>query len=176
MDIDPSIRSYPDVGHRAFGRTGRILVLIFMNMELYLVAIGFLIMEGDNLSNLFPQLDFYMHGIHVSSNKSFVVIVAAVILPTILFNDMKILSYLSLSGVLASFIMLASIFWTGKFDGVGFHKGGKLINWKGMPTSISLYAFCYGAHPVFPTLYDSMRTKTHFSKVQINFILVVLSF
>ncbi|KAI3725727.1 hypothetical protein L1987_65519 [Smallanthus sonchifolius] len=165
MDTDPTLRSYPDIGYRAFGKTGRIIVLILINMELYLVATGFLIMEGDNLSNLFPQMDLYIFGIHVSSKKSFVIIVAAIILPTTWLNDMRILSYLSASGVLASLIVLGAILWVGMFDGVGFEEKCRIINWNGMPSAISLYAFCYGAHPVFPTLYTSMRNKHQFSKV-----------
>ncbi|KAI3784414.1 hypothetical protein L1987_43513 [Smallanthus sonchifolius] len=165
MDTDPTIRSYPDIGYRAFGKTGRIVVLVLINMELYLVATGFLIMEGDNLSNLFPQMDLDIFGIHVSNKKSFVIIVAAIILPTTWLNDMRILSYISASGVLASLIILGAILWVGMFDGVGFQEKGRIINWNGMPSAISLYAFCYGAHPVFPTLYTSMRNKHQFSKV-----------
>ncbi|KAK9058337.1 hypothetical protein SSX86_023178 [Deinandra increscens subsp. villosa] len=165
MDIDPTIRTYPDIGDRAFGKTGRIIVLLTTNLELYLVATSFLILEGDNLSNLFPQVHFDIFGIHISSKKSFVIMVAAIILPTTWFNDMKILSYISVIGVLASFVILGSILWVGKFDGVGFHEKGKVINWNGMPSALCLYAFCYGAHPVFPTLYTSMKNKHQFSKV-----------
>lgn len=165
MDTDPTIKSYPDIGHRAFGKTGRIIVSITMNIELYLVATGFLILEGDNLSNLLPQIGFDFYGIHVGGNKSFVVIVAAIILPTIWLNNMSILSYISASGVLASLIILGSILWVGEFDGVGFEERGKMVNWKGMPSAISLYAFCYCAHPVFPTLYTSMKDQRLFKKV-----------
>ncbi|XP_076898263.1 amino acid transporter AVT1I-like [Bidens hawaiensis] len=165
MDTDRTIRSYPDIGDRAFGKTGRIIVSVAMNAELYLVATGFLILEGDNLSNLLPELDINPFGIHVGSKKGFVIIVAAIILPTIWLNNMSILSYVSASGVLASLIILGSILWIGKFDGVGFQEKGTIINWNGMPSAISLYAFCYCAHPVFPTLYTSMRNQHQFSKV-----------
>lgn len=165
MDTDPTIRSYPDIGDRAFGKTGRIIVSVTMNIELYLVATGFLILEGDNLSNLLPEMDFNLYGIHVGGKKSFVVIVAAIILPTIWLNNMSILSYISASGVLASLIILGSILWVGEFDGVGFQEKGKIVNWKGIPSAVSLYAFCYCAHPVFPTLYTSMRNQRQFSQV-----------
>ncbi|XP_024975889.1 amino acid transporter AVT1I-like isoform X2 [Cynara cardunculus var. scolymus] len=165
MDADPTIRSYPDIGDRAFGKKGRIIVSVVMNVELYLVATGFLILEGDNLSNLLPEMDFDLYGIHVGGKKSFVVIVAAIILPTIWLNNLSILSYISASGVLASVIIVGSILWVGAFDGVGFQEKGKLVNWSGIPSAISLYAFCYCAHPVFPTLYTSMRNQHQFSKV-----------
>ncbi|XP_071694136.1 amino acid transporter AVT1I-like [Rutidosis leptorrhynchoides] len=165
MDADPTIRSYPDIGDRAFGKIGRIIVSVTMNVELYLVATGFLILEGDNLANLLPEIDFDIYGIHLSGKKGFIIIVAAIILPTIWLNNMSILSYVSASGVLASLVILGSILWVGEFDGVGFQERGKIVNWNGFPSAISLYAFCYCAHPVFPTLYTSMRNQHQFSKV-----------
>lgn len=165
MDSDPTIRSYPDIGDRAFGTKGRIAVSVIMNIELYLVATGFLILEGDNLSNLLPDMEFEIGGLRVGGRQSFVIIVGLVILPTIWLNNMSILSYISATGVLASIIILGSIMWTGAFDGVGFKEEGTVVNWKGIPTAISLYAFCYCAHPVFPTLYTSMRNQRQFTKV-----------
>ncbi|CAK9178951.1 unnamed protein product [Ilex paraguariensis] len=43
---------------------------------------------------------------------------------------------------------------------------GTLLNWKGLPTAVSLYSFCYCAHPVFPTLYTSMKSQRLFSNVK----------
>ncbi|KAI7732058.1 hypothetical protein M8C21_013746, partial [Ambrosia artemisiifolia] len=165
MDTDPMIRSYPDIGDRAFGKPGRVIVSVTMNIELYLVATGFLILEGDNLSNILPDIDYDLYGIHIGSKKSFVIIVAAIILPTIWLNNMSILSYISASGVLASLVILFSIMWVGEFDGVGFKEKGTMVNWNGIPSAVSLYAFCYCAHPVFPTLYTSMKNQHQFSKV-----------
>ncbi|KAJ4707444.1 putative Amino acid transporter [Melia azedarach] len=165
MDVDSNIRTYPDIGDRAFGKKGRLIVSIFMNVELYLVATGFLILEGDNLENLFPNVEIDVGELTIGGRQSFVIIVALIILPTVWLDNLSLLSYVSASGVLASIITLGSIFCTGAFDGVGFHKKGTLINWKGIPSAISLYAFCYCAHPVFPTVYTSMKNKNQFSNV-----------
>ncbi|KAI3726100.1 hypothetical protein L1987_65897 [Smallanthus sonchifolius] len=161
MDTDPTIRSYPDIGNRAFGKTGKAIVTLTMDIELYLVATGFLILEGDNLSNLFPHMDFEVLG----AKSGFIVLVALVILPTSWLDNMSILSYISASGVLASIIILGSVIWAGAVDCIGFQEKGELVNWNGIPIAISLYAFCYCAHPVFPTLYTSMRNQSQFSKV-----------
>ncbi|KAL0450546.1 UNVERIFIED_CONTAM: Amino acid transporter AVT1I [Sesamum latifolium] len=126
MDMDPNIRSYPDIGEQAFGAKGRAFVSLAMNVELYLVAT----------------------------------------------DNMSILSYISASGVIASFVLIGSILWASTLDGIGFHEKGTLLNWKGMPTAVSLYAFCYCAHPVFPTLYTSMRNQKKFSKVLLVCFLV----
>ncbi|KAJ0754420.1 putative amino acid transporter, transmembrane domain-containing protein [Helianthus annuus] len=162
MDTNPTIRSYPDIGNRAFGKTGEAIVSITMDLELYLVATGFLILEGDNLSNLFPDMDF---GYHIDAKSGFIVLVALIILPTIWLHNMNILSYISASGVIASMIILGSVFWDGAVDGVGFQEKGRVVNWSGIPSAISLYLFCYCAHPVFPTLYTSMRNQCQFLKV-----------
>lgn len=165
MDFDPTITSYPDIGDRAFGTTGRILVSVFMNLELYMVATGFLILSGDNLHNLFPNMNYEFWGLQFGGKQSFILIVALVILPTVLLKKMSILAYVSASAVLASLVIIGSIFWAAMFDGIGFHKSGVVVNWGGIPTSFSLYAFCYCAHPVFPTLYTSTRNQKQFSKV-----------
>ncbi|KAG5527533.1 hypothetical protein RHGRI_028440 [Rhododendron griersonianum] len=165
MDVDPHVRSYPDIGELAFGNKGRIVVSVFMNMELYLVATGFLILEGDNLQNLLPGVGVEIAGVPIGGKQMFVVIVALVILPTVWLSNMNIISFISASGVLASVIILGSIVWAGAHDGIGFEQKGTLLNWKGIPTAVSLYAFCYCAHPVFPTLYTSMENKKQFSKV-----------
>ncbi|KAK4417660.1 Amino acid transporter AVT1I [Sesamum alatum] len=165
MDMDPNIRSYPDIGDRAFGAKGRAFVSIAMNFELYLVATGFLILEGDNIHTLFPNVEYEVGGLVIGGRQSFIFIVGLIMLPTVWVDNMSILSYISASGVIASFVLIGSILWAGTFNDIGFHEKGTLLNWKGMPTAVSLYAFCYCAHPVFPTLYTSMRNQKKFSKV-----------
>ncbi|XP_022774489.1 amino acid transporter AVT1I-like [Durio zibethinus] len=165
MEADSSIRTYPDIGERAFGNNGRLIVSVFMYIELYLVATGFLILEGDNLQKLLPNMEFEVAGLAVGGKQGFIIIVALIILPTVWLDNLTLLSYVSASGVIASAIILISIIWTGAFDGIGFQQRGTLINWEGIPTAVSLYAFCYCAHPVFPTLYTSMKKRHQFSNV-----------
>ncbi|XP_065847245.1 amino acid transporter AVT1J-like [Euphorbia lathyris] len=177
MEKDQSILTFSDIGGRAFGNKGRIWINIIMCLELYLVATGFLIVEGDNLHNLFPKVNIEVAGLSFGGTQSFILISALIILPTIWLDDLSILSYISATGVVASFVILGSIFWVGAFDGVGFHEKGELIKWSGMPTAVSLYSFCYCAHPVFPTIYTSMKKKHQFSYVLvICFILCTFTY
>lgn len=155
MEADPKITSYPDIGDRAFGTKGRILVSVLINLELFLIATGFLILAGDNLHKLLP----------VGGRQSFVLLVAIVVLPTIWIDKMSTLSYISATGVVASMVILGSVLWSGLFDGIGFHQKGVLLNWSGLPTACSLYTICYHAHSVFPTLYTSMRYQRQFTSV-----------
>ncbi|KAL5164845.1 Amino acid transporter AVT1I [Glycine soja] len=144
---------------------GRLIISVSMYMELYLVSTGFLILEGDNLSNLFPIGEIQIAGLAIGGKQLFVILVTLIILPTVWLDNLSMLSYVSTSGVFASAFIILSISWTATFDGVGFHQKGTLVNWNGIPTAVSLYAFCYRAHPVFPTLYNPMTNKHQFSYV-----------
>ena len=176
MDFDSSIATYPDIGSRAFGKGGRTVVSVFMYVELYMVATGFLILEGDNLHDLFPGVRLEFEGFSLDGEACFVLIAALVSLPSVLIDNMSLLSYVSATGVIASFVILGSIIWTGASDqSIGFNQKGSLLNWSGIPSAISLYAFCYCAHPVFPTLYTSMKNKSHFSNVSNNLLIFPLS-
>lgn len=165
MDMDPVIKNFPDIGQRAFGDKGRIIVSIAMNSELYLVVTGFLILEGDNLDKLVPNMQLELAGLTIGGTSIFTMIAALVILPSVLLEDLSMLSYVSASGALASSIFLLSIFWNGTIDGTGFHAKGTIFRLSGIPSAVSLYAFCYSAHPILPTLYNSMRDKSQFSRV-----------
>ncbi|XP_023006242.1 amino acid transporter AVT1I-like isoform X1 [Cucurbita maxima] len=175
MDAKSDITTYPEVGELAFGRNGKLIVSVFMYVELYLVATGFLILEGDNLNNMFPNVEFELLGFMISGQAFFVIVVALVILPSVWLDNLSLLSYISASGVLGSAVIIGSVFWCGVFDGIGFQQKGTLINWKGISNSISLYAFCYCAHPVFPTLYTSMKNKRQFSNV-LTFCFIICTF
>ncbi|GMI99236.1 hypothetical protein like AT5G15240 [Hibiscus trionum] len=178
MDSDSGIKTYPDIGYRAFGKKGRLVVSVLMHVELYLVATGFLILEGDNLQTLLPDVEhFEFGGLTIGGKQGFIMIVALIILPTVWLNNLSLLSYISASGVLASLIIIGSVLWIGAVDGIGFRQKGELVNWDGIPTAVSLFAFCYCAHPVFPTLYTSMQKRHHFSNVMVVcFVLCTLCY
>ncbi|XP_057492960.1 amino acid transporter AVT1I-like isoform X1 [Actinidia eriantha] len=177
MDTDPLIKTYPDIGEMAFGGKGRALVSTFMYLELYLVAVEFLILEGDNLDKLFPNTSFHIVGQKFEGKKFFVLLTALVILPTTWLRSLGLLAYVSAGGVLASLVLVGSVFWAGAFDGVGFEEKGVLWNWSGLPTAMSLYTFCYCGHAVFPTLCNSMKDRSQFPKVLlVCFVLSTISY
>ncbi|KAK4270928.1 hypothetical protein QN277_019692 [Acacia crassicarpa] len=173
MDMNPGIKTYPDIGYHAFGSKGRLVVSITMYIELYLVATGFLILEGDNLDNIFPNTVIELADLSLGGKKLFVILIGIIITPSVWIDNLNLLSYISASGVFASIIIICSIFWIATIDGVGFNHRGTLINWEGIPTAVSLYVFCYCAHPVFPTMYNSTKMKPQFSNVL--FVCFVLS-
>ncbi|GKC28227.1 amino acid transporter AVT1I-like protein [Tanacetum coccineum] len=177
MDSDPRIKSYPDIGQVAYGGKGRAMVSTFLYLELFFVAVEFLIMEGDNLHKLFPKEIFDIYGIKIGGKQGFILMTGLVVLPTTWLKSLGVLAYISAGGVLASVILVLAVLWGGAFDGIGFHESGELWNWSGLPTAISLFTFCYCGHAVFPTLCNSMKDKSQFPKVLIVcFILSTISY
>ena len=143
MEVDPSITSYHDIADRAFGKNGRIIAMIVTNFELYLVDVGFLILEGENLHKLFPEFMIKLGDFNVDGRQFFVLITPLIIFPSMLLIDLSLLSYVSATGVLSCLIILFSILCIGLFNGVGFHEKGRLLNVKSLPTAVSLYIVCF---------------------------------
>jgi vesicular inhibitory amino acid transporter len=163
-----AVKSYPDIGQLAFGRPGRKAIGAVMYAELYLVAISFLILEGDNLDKLLPGTVVALPGGYLLRGKQLYTLVAAVvILPTTWLRDLSVLAYVSAVGLVASAALTASLVWAGLAEH-GFHaRNSNVFNLAGLPTSLSLYFVCFSGHGVFPTVYTSMRNKKDFTKVQI---------
>lgn len=168
MDTHPLVNSYPDIGTLAFGSKGRNIVSFFMYLELYLVAVEFLILEGDNLDKLFPNTELNLSSVRIHGKQLFVLLTALVVLPSTWLRSLGVLAYVSVGGVVASLVLVVCVFWVGEVDGVGFDEKGELVNWFGTPTTLSLFTFCYCGHAVFPTLSNSMKDRSQFSKVYLS--------
>eukprot|EP00250_Pteridium_aquilinum_P019147 c24318_g1_i2 orf=731-2329(+) len=164
LDLHPHILGYPDVGQAAFGTFGRFLVSALLYFELFAVAIEFLILEGDNLSQLVSWQGLNSGLIQLNSEQSFLILSAIVMLPTVWLRDLSLLSYISAGGVVACITVVLAVAWVGIFE-VGFTNQGQLLNVQGFPIAVGLYAFCYCGHAVFPNIYVSMKDRTKFSHV-----------
>ncbi|KAL9153133.1 hypothetical protein ABFS82_10G029900 [Erythranthe guttata] len=167
LDSSPRLKTYPDIGHAAFGLTGRILIAVILYVELYSSCVEYLIMMSDNLSASFPNMQMDVFGIHLDSYQICAIISALIILPTVWLRNLRLLSYISVGGVVTLVLVVACLVWAGVSSDVGFHPTGKAIDFPNLPITIGIFSFCYGSHSVFPNIYSSMREPSRFPSVLI---------
>ncbi|XP_017702364.2 amino acid transporter AVT1C-like isoform X1 [Phoenix dactylifera] len=165
LDSEPGLETFPDIGQAAFGTTGRFAVSIILYLELYACCVEYIILESDNLSSLFPNAHLNIGGLHLSSHPLFAIMATLVVLPTTWLRDLSLLSYISAGGVIASLLVVFSLFWVGLVDQVGFRHGGTSLNLSGIPIAVGLYGYCYSGHAVFPNIYSSLKKPNQYPSV-----------
>ncbi|PIA26835.1 hypothetical protein AQUCO_08700013v1 [Aquilegia coerulea] len=175
LDSEPGLETYPDIGQAAFGTAGRFAISIILYVELYACCVEYIILEGDNLSSLFPHAHLSLLGLELNSHHLFSLITTLAVLPTVWLRDLSVLSYISAGGVIASVAVVLCLFWVGLVDDVGFQSQGTTLNLTTLPVAIGLYGYCYSGHAVFPNIYSSMVKPTQYPSVLITcFVLVTM--
>ncbi|KAL6653071.1 hypothetical protein ACP70R_011996 [Stipagrostis hirtigluma subsp. patula] len=166
LDSKEGLETYPDIGHAAFGTSGRIAISIILYMELYACCVEYLILESDNLSKLFPNAHLTIGSLTLDSHVLFAILTTLIVMPTTWLRDLSCLSFISAGGVIASIVVVFCLFWVGLVDHVGTVKSeGTALNLPGIPIAIGLYGYCYSGHGVFPNIYSSLKKRNQFPAV-----------
>ncbi|KAM0845943.1 hypothetical protein ACQ4PT_056017 [Festuca glaucescens] len=170
LDSSEGLETYLDIGHVAFGTTGRIVISIILYVELYACCIEYLILESDNLSKLFPNVHISIGSLTLNSHVLFAILTTLVVMPTTWLRDLTCLSYISAGGVIATILLVTCLFWIGVVDDVGFENKGSMLNLPGISIAIGLYGYCYSGHGVFPNIYSSLKNRNQFPFIMLTCI------
>ncbi|KAG2290774.1 hypothetical protein Bca52824_050378 [Brassica carinata] len=172
LDSESDLETYPDIGQAAFGTTGRIFLhscCSVWNIYCYIIVfllqaccVEYIILESDNLSSLYPNAALSIGGFELDARHLFALLTTIAVLPTVWLRDLSLLSYISAGGVIASVLVVLSLFWIGLVDEVGIHSKGTTLNLSTLPVAIGLYGYCYSGHAVFPNIYTSMANPNQY--------------
>ncbi|XP_013467338.2 amino acid transporter AVT1C [Medicago truncatula] len=166
LDSQPGLETYPDIGQAAFGTYGRVVISVILYMELYACCIEYIILESDNLSSLFPNAHLSFGGFELNAHILFAILSTLAILPTVWLRDLRILSYISACGVIATVVVVLCLLWVGVVDDVPMHTEGTItLRLSTFPVAVGLYGYCFAGHAVFPNLYTAMANRNQFPKV-----------
>uniref|UniRef100_A0A0E0P5T5 Amino acid transporter transmembrane domain-containing protein n=1 Tax=Oryza rufipogon TaxID=4529 RepID=A0A0E0P5T5_ORYRU len=171
LDSKEGLETYPDIGHAAFGTTGRIVIsnigniFIGPNVSLQACCIEYLILESDNLSKLFPNAHLTIGTFTINAHILFAILTTLIVMPTTWLRDLSCLSFISAGGVIASIVIVACLFWVGLVDHIEAKDEGTALNLPGIPIAVGLYGYCYSGHGVFPNIYSSMKKRSQFPAV-----------
>ncbi|KJA26174.1 hypothetical protein HYPSUDRAFT_133333 [Hypholoma sublateritium FD-334 SS-4] len=165
---DPRVRSYSDIGRKAFGPGVTPIISLMFCLELFAVCVILVTLYGDSLHALLPRY----------SSNSLKIWGLLVLIPTV-FLPLSLLSYTSILGIMSTILMVVVIFIDG------FTKAeapGSL--WEPLPTDIGvtnyrelgvafgLFMAGFSGHAVIPSLARDMIDPTRFDSM-INWAFVV---
>ncbi|VVB14796.1 unnamed protein product [Arabis nemorensis] len=163
---NPKSKSYSDLGHSAFGRHGRLIVSVFIYLEIFMALVSYTISLHDNIAAAFPATFGHRNGGHFHAGKLTAVAVA-IALPSLWIRDLSSMSFLSSGGILMSAIIFGSVVYTAVFGGVLGDGRIPVLRLGNIPRVSGIYLFGFGGHIVFPNLYTSMKDPSKFTKVSI---------
>lgn len=102
MDTDPSICTYADIGYKAYGPKARLFVSMLFTVELLGVGVSLMVLFADSLHALFPEISLIQFKW-----------IAFVILTPFSFFPLRILSHISLIGIISTISLVFLIFFCG---------------------------------------------------------------
>ncbi|GAB4841889.1 hypothetical protein Ancab_011844 [Ancistrocladus abbreviatus] len=167
LDTNKDIVTFPDLGEAAFGNYGRFFLSIVFYTELYFCCVEFVVLEADNLAELFPSASLYLGGLYLSPVHLLGVVAVLIVLPTCFLKDYQLISALSAFGVLGAILVVVSLNLVGTMEKIAFDQTSPVIKWSGLPYALGVFGFCYSGHSVLPNLYHSMADKKKFNKALI---------
>lgn len=168
---DPRLRSYADIGRKAFGPKSTALTTIMFCLELFAVGVAFVTLAADSMHEVMPAY----------SSNTFKIASIVVLVPLV-FLPLSILSYTSILGICSTLLIILVIFIDGfsKPDAPGSLWSPAATSWgtdsmTELGVAFGLLMAGFSGHAVIPSLARDMVDPSEFNNM-INWAFVVTTF
>ncbi|KAI0321704.1 transmembrane amino acid transporter protein-domain-containing protein [Amylostereum chailletii] len=157
---DPRIRSYADIGQKAFGPRSSLLISTVFCIEMFGVSVILVTLFADSLRVLIPEF----------SPTTYKVMSLIILIPSV-FVPLSLLSYTSLLGIFSTISLIAVIFFDGlsKADAPGSlispaETSFLFASWDKLGMAFGLFMAGFGAHCGIPALVLDMEDPKRFDE------------
>eukprot|EP00922_Rhytidocystis_sp_ex-Travisia-forbesii_P050782 GHVS01075432.1.p1 GENE.GHVS01075432.1~~GHVS01075432.1.p1 ORF type:complete len:415 (-),score=63.66 GHVS01075432.1:461-1705(-) len=149
LSMPPMARDWQWLGAAAFGRYGKTATTLSLVGELWFVMMSYLVIAGINIELLCPSLLSRTSGIVLSGGLAFALVHA----------NLRWVAYISLLANISTVVAVVAFVWSGLAMPVKADWSKlKMINVQGLHTCVGIINFCFVAHAIFPTIYQSMKS------------------
>ncbi|KAF7373238.1 Aa-trans domain-containing protein [Mycena sanguinolenta] len=168
---DPRLRSYADIGRKAFGPRSTLVISVLFCLELFAVSVILVTLYADSLNSLLPQY----------SSNTYKLWGIFILIPTV-FLPLSLLSYTSILGIISTILVVVVILVDGvsKTDAPGSlwnpaETSLGIDNWNHLGIAFGLFMAGFSGHAVIPSLARDMVDPSEFNKM-IDWAFLVATF
>ena len=165
LDKNSKSKSYTDIGQQAFGSKGRVIVAIFIYLEVFMTLVSYTISLHDNIITALAGVQ--ISWAHLSTSQLLTILAVLFALPSLWLRNLSSISFLSFGGIIMSAIIFSCVALTAIFGGVKVNHKIPAFHLHNIPAISGIYIFSYAGHIVFPNLYVAMKDPSKFTKVYI---------
>ncbi|KAJ4486341.1 transmembrane amino acid transporter protein-domain-containing protein [Lentinula aciculospora] len=165
---DPRLRSYADVGRKAFGAKSTVIISIMFCLELFAVSVILVTLYADSLHVIIPTY----------SSNTYKVWGLLLLIPMV-FLPLSLLSYTSILGIISTITIIIVILYDGlsKPDAPGSLRtpaetSFTISNWANLGIAYGLFMAGFSGHAVIPSLARDMINPEEFD-IMINWAFLV---
>ncbi|SJL05997.1 uncharacterized protein ARMOST_09333 [Armillaria ostoyae] len=158
---DPRLRSYTDIGRKAFGPRSTGIISAIFCLELFSVSVILVTLYADSLHAIIP---YY-------SPNTYKLWGLSILIPTV-FLPLSLLSYTSILGIVSTILMIAVILIDGatKKDQPGSlwspaETSLGIESWRHLGIAYGLFMAGFSGHAVIPSLVRDMEDPSEFDKM-----------
>ena len=150
--------TFKELGEILLPRYGSYLVTAFVQMDIFVISVSYLILCGSLMSHSLPSVPL--------TAVAWTCIAGVVVFPATFLKALSEIGWLSAVSVVAMTSVVISVLWYGA-EHVDEWNLDTILFWdsEGVSIALPMLIYSYGAVPILPSVEKSMREKQKFSRV-----------